>query len=185
MAGGSLIGKIYKAFKEFEQLGLVDGPVTTRMHGAQATGCNPIAAMVKAGTGKIKPVRNPMTIAKSLAIGDPADGYFASRLIVETGGWSEDVDDEAIIDAMKLLAETEGIWAETAGGVTLAVAQKLIEQGRIDRDESIVLCITGNGLKTQEPLLERMRKPVVIKPNLEEFEALLETLSPALAGSVA
>ena len=104
---------------------------------------------------------------------------------METGGWSEDVDDEAIIDAMKLLAETEGIWAETAGGVTVAVAQKLIEQDRINRDESIVLCITGNGLKTQEPLLERMRKPVVIKPKLEEFEALLETLSPALAGSVA
>ena len=150
MAGGSLIGKIYKAFKEFERLGLIDGPVTTRIHGAQATGCNPISATVKTGANKVKPVRNPQTIAKSLAIGDPADGYFASQLIRETGGWSEDVDDEAIIDAMKLLAETEGIWTETAGGVTLAVAQKLIEQGRIDRDESIVVCITGNGLKTQE-----------------------------------
>ena len=150
MAGGSLIGKIYKAFKEFERLGLIDGPVTTRIHGAQATGCNPISATVKTGANKVKPVRNPQTIAKSLAIGDPADGYFASQLIRETGGWSEDVDDDAIIDAMKLLAETEGIWTETAGGVTLAVAQKLIEQGRIDRDESIVVCITGNGLKTQE-----------------------------------
>jgi threonine synthase len=185
MAGGSLIGKIYKAFKEFEHLGLLESPVTTRMHGAQASGCNPISATVRSGAFKVKPVRNPQTIAKSLAIGDPADGYFASRLIVETGGWSEDVDDDAIIDAMRLLAETEGIWAETAGGVTLAVAQKLIEQGRIGRDESIVLCITGNGLKTQEPLLERMQKPVVIKPSLEEFEALVESYSPALAGSVA
>jgi threonine synthase len=181
MAGGSLIGKIFKAFKEFERLGLIDNPVTTRIHGAQATGCNPISATVKTGANKVKPVRNPQTIAKSLAIGDPADGYFASKLIRETGGWSEDVDDEAIIDAMKLLAETEGIWTETAGGVTLAVAQKLIEQGRIDRDESIVVCITGNGLKTQEPLLERMPKPVVIKPTLENFEAVLESLSPALA----
>jgi threonine synthase len=181
MAGGSLIGKIFKAFKEFDQLGLIDGPVTTRIHGAQATGCNPISAMVKAGANKVKPVRNPQTIAKSLAIGDPADGYFASKLIRETGGWSEDVDDDAIIDAMKLLAETEGIWTETAGGVTLAVTQKLIDQGRIDRDESIVVCITGNGLKTQEPLLERMPKPIVIKPTLENFEAVLETLSPALA----
>jgi threonine synthase len=181
MAGGSLIGKIFKAFKEFERLGLIDEPVTTRIHGAQATGCNPISATVKTGANKVKPVRNPQTIAKSLAIGDPADGYFASQLIRETGGWSEDVDDEAIIDAMKLLAETEGIWTETAGGVTLAVAQKLIEQGRIDRDESIVVCITGNGLKTQEPLLERMPKPVVIKPTLENFEAVLESLSPALA----
>ena len=180
MAGGSLIGKIHKSFKEFERLGLVDGPVKTRIHGAQATGCNPISATVKTGAGKVKPVRNPQTIAKSLAIGDPADGYFASQLIRETGGWSEDVDDDAIIDAMRLLAETEGIWTETAGGVTLAVAQKLIEQGRIDRDESIVICITGNGLKTQEPLLERMPKPVVIKPTLENFEAVLETFSPAL-----
>ncbi len=181
MAGGSLIGKIHKSFKEFERLGLVDGPVKTRMHGAQATGCNPISAMVKSGAKKVKPVRNPSTIAKSLAIGDPADGFFASQLIRDTGGWSEDVDDESIVDAMKLLAETEGIWTETAGGVTLAVTQKLIEQGRIDRDESIVICITGNGLKTQEALLERMPRPVVIKPTLEEFESILESLSPALA----
>jgi threonine synthase len=183
MAGGSLIGKVYKAFQEFDRLGLIDGPVTTRFHGAQATGCNPISAMVKTGASKVRPVRNPQTIAKSLAIGDPADGYFASKLIRDTGGWSEDVDDDAIIDAMKLLAETEGIWTETAGGVTLAVAQKLIEQGRIDRDDSIVVCITGNGLKTQEPLLERMPQPIVIKPTLENFEAVLETFSPALAAS--
>jgi threonine synthase len=180
MAGGSLIGKIHKAFKEFERLGLIDGPVETRIHGAQATGCNPISATVKTGAFKVKPVRNPQTIAKSLAIGDPADGYFASQLIRDTGGWSEDVDDDAIINAMRLLAETEGIWTETAGGVTLAVAQKLIEQGRIDRDESIVICITGNGLKTQEALFERVPKPVVIKPTLESFEAVLETFSPAL-----
>jgi threonine synthase len=177
MAGGSLIGKLHKAFKEFELLGLIDGPVKTRMFGAQATGCNPISNTVKTDALKVKPVRNPNTIAKSLAIGDPADGYFASQLIRETGGWSEDVDDDAIIDAMRLLAETEGIWTETAGGVTLAVAQKLIDQGRIDRDESIVVCITGNGLKTQEPLLERMPRPIVIKPTLESFEAVLDSLS--------
>jgi threonine synthase len=183
MAGGSLIGKIYKAFKELETLDLLEAPVTTKIHGAQATGCNPITAAVKSGANKVKPVRNPQTIAKSLAIGDPADGYFASKLIRETGGWAEDVDDEAIVDAMRLLAETEGIWTETAGGVTLAVAQKLIEQGRIDRDESIVVCITGNGLKTQEPLLERLAQPVVIKPILEEFEAIVEKLNPALVAT--
>jgi threonine synthase len=177
MAGGSLIGKILKAFKEFETLGLIDGPVTTRMYGAQATGCNPISNTVKTDGFKVKPIRNPNTIAKSLAIGDPADGYFASRLIVESGGWSEDVDDDAIVAAMRLLAETEGIWAETAGGVTLAVAQKLIEQGRIDRDGSTVLCVTGNGLKTQEALIDRIARPVVIKPNLEAFEALVEAHS--------
>src|SRR5271166_5102605 len=144
MAGGSLIGKIHKAFQEFERLDLLEAPVRTRMFGA-------------------------------LAIGDPADGYFASKLIGETGGWSEDVDDETIVDAMTLLAETEGIWAETAGGVTLAVAIKLIEQGKIDRDGSTVLCITGNGLKTQEALVGRLAKPVVIEPTLEAFENLVES----------
>lgn len=172
MAGGSLIGKIHKAFKELELLGQI-GPVSTRMFGAQATGCNPISNTVKTDASKVKPVRNPNTIAKSLAIGDPADGFFASQLIRQTGGWSEDVDDDAIVDSMKLLAETEGIWAETAGGVTLAVARKLIEQGKIDRNGSTVLCITGNGLKTQEALHGRIAQPVVIKPNMADFEALV------------
>ncbi|MBV8676671.1 MAG: threonine synthase [Planctomycetaceae bacterium] len=183
MAGGSLIGKIYKAFKEFEQLGLLDGPVTARMFGAQATGCNPITNTVKTAATKVKPVRNPDTIAKSLAIGDPADGFFASQLIRQTGGWSEDVDDDAIVDAMRLLAETEGVWAETAGGVTVAVAQKLIEQGKIDRNGSTVLCITGNGLKTQEALIGKIARPVVIKPTMEAFEALVEAEAPALAAA--
>lgn len=173
MAGGSLIGKIHKAFGEFARLGFIDGPITTKMFGAQATGCNPIAHMVKADSLKIRPIRDPQTIAKSLAIGDPADGYFASKLIRDTGGWSEDVDDDAIVDAMKLLGETEGIFAETAGGVTLAVAQKLIKQGKIDRDGSTVICITGNGLKTLEALHGKVDKPAVIKPSLAEFEALI------------
>ena len=185
MAGGSLIGKIHKAFNEFVQLGIVDGPVHTKMFGAQATGCNPISNTVKTDALKVRPVRNPDTIAKSLAIGDPADGYFASQLIRSTGGWSEDVDDDAIVDAMRLLAETEGIWAETAGGVTLAVLQKLIAQGKIDRDGSTVLCITGNGLKTQEALIGRLAPPVVIKPNLAEFEALVDAGQPALAAGTA
>ncbi|HEX8200586.1 MAG TPA: threonine synthase [Isosphaeraceae bacterium] len=178
MAGGSLIGKLYKAFKEFELLGL-SGPVRTKMFGAQAAGCNPITHTVKTEAFRVKPVRNPATIAKSLAIGDPADGYFASKLMRETGGWGEDVDDEAIVGGMRLLAETEGIFAETAGGVTVAVARKLIEQGKIDRDGSTVLCITGNGLKTQEALVGKIAAPIVIKPNLAEFEALVGTAEPA------
>jgi threonine synthase len=177
MAGGSLIGKIYKAFKELELLGFLDS-VSTKMYGAQATGCNPISNTVKTDALKVKPIRNPDTIAKSLAIGDPADGYFASRLVRETGGWSEDVDDDAIVRGMKLLAETEGIFAETAGGVTVAVAQKLIEQGRIDRNGSTVLCITGNGLKTLEALSGKITQPIVIKPSLAEFEALVGEPSP-------
>ena len=183
MAGGSLIGKLHKGFKELELLGLLEAPVTTKMFGAQATGCNPISSTVKTNARKVRPVRHPDTIAKSLAIGDPADGYFASQLIRESGGWSEDVDDEAIVDAMKLLAETEGIWAETAGGVTLAVARKLIAQGRLDRDASTVLCITGNGLKTQEALQEKLAAPLVIRPNLAEFEALVGPEAGLLAAA--
>ncbi|HMB08896.1 MAG TPA: threonine synthase [Isosphaeraceae bacterium] len=179
MAGGSLIGKLYKAFKEFEALDLLDAPVTTRMFGAQATGCNPISNTVKTSATKVKPVRHPDTIAKSLAIGDPADGFFASQLMRETGGWGEDVADDEIVAAMRLLAETEGIWAETAGGVTVAVARKLIEQGKIDRDGSTVLCITGNGLKTQEALIGRIARPVVIKPTMDAFEAVVEAHAPA------
>src|SRR6202044_2012964 len=137
--------------------------------GAQATGCNPISNTVKTDALKIKPIRDPQTIAKSLSIGGPADGYFASQLIRETGGSSGEVDDDAIVEAMKLLGETEGIFAETAGGVTLAVTRKLIEQGKIDRDGSTVICITGNGLKTQEALHGKVPTPVVIKPSLAEF----------------
>ena len=128
MAGGSLIGKIHKAFKELIQLGLVS-KAEWSMHGAQATGCNPISDAVKTGKEQHRPVRKPNTIAKSLAIGDPADGYFAAKLIRETGGWAEDVTDDEIREGMTLLGTTEGIFAETAGGVTVAVAKKLIEQG--------------------------------------------------------
>jgi len=172
MAGGSLIGKIHKAFTEMVAVGLVDGPVETRMYGAQAAGCNPISDCVKSNRDKHKPIRRPSTICKSLAIGDPADGIFASQLIKQSGGWAEDVSDDEIVENMLLLARTEGIFAETAGGTTLAVARKLIEQGRIPRDEEIVICITGNGLKTQDCIAEAVERPANIKPTLAEFEAI-------------
>ena len=172
MAGGSLIGKIHKAFTEMYEVGLVDTPVTTRMYGAQAAGCNPISDCVKSNRDRHKPIRKPNTICKSLAIGDPADGAFSSKLIQHTGGWAEDVSDDEIVECMLLLARTEGIFAETAGGTTVAVARKLIEQGRIPRDEEIVLCITGNGLKTQDCLREAVEKPANIKPSLEAFDAI-------------
>ncbi|HMC88321.1 MAG TPA: threonine synthase [Gemmataceae bacterium] len=173
MAGGSLIGKVQKAFQELARVGLIaDG--ACKIHGAQATGCNPITSAVKSGADAHRPVRRPNTIAKSLAIGDPADGYFAIKVIRGSGGWAEDVSDAEIADAMILLGRTEGIFAETAGGVTVAVARKLIEQERIGRDEEIVLCITGNGLKTQEAVAEVLKRPAVIKPSLAAFEALVE-----------
>src|SRR5438128_448935 len=147
MAGGSLIGKVQKAFQELAKIGLLDNP-DCKIHGAQPAGCSPISTAVKNGWESHKPIRKPNTIAKSLAIGDPADGYFAAKVIRESGGWAEDVTDAEIVDAMLLLGRTEGIFAETAGGVTVAVARKLIEQGRIPRDEATVLCSTGNALKT-------------------------------------
>jgi threonine synthase len=173
MAGGSLIGKIEKAFVELGKVGLVE-PAPVSFHGAQATGCNPIADAVKAGREAHRPVRKPSTIAKSLAIGDPADGYFAMQTIRGSGGWAEDVSDDEIREAMALLGRTEGIFAETAGGVTVAVARKLIEQGRIPRDEEIVLCVTGNGLKTQDAVAGCLEEPALIAPTLEAFGPLVE-----------
>ncbi len=167
-AGGSLITKIWKGMQEFHKLGLID-KVDTKIYAAQATGCAPISTAVKENSEIVRPVK-PKTIAKSLAIGNPADGVYAVGVTRESGGWAEDVSDDEIVEAIKLLATTEGIFTETAGGVTLGVAKKLIEQGRIPKDESIVVCITGNGLKTQEAVSERIGKPIRIKPNLASFE---------------
>jgi threonine synthase len=174
MAGGSLIGKIHKAFNELYKIGLLKEQPRTKIYGAQATGCNPITDAVKNNREQHKPVRKPNTIAKSLAIGDPADGYFAAKVMRDTGGWGEDASDREIAEAMTLLARTEGIWAETAGGVTLAVTKKLIEQGRIPRDEDIVICVTGNGLKTQDAVTDLLQRPKIIRPALEEFEPIYE-----------
>lgn len=171
MAGGSLITKIDKAIREFVKTGLLED-TGTRIHGAQATGCNPISAAVKAGEELFTPVK-PNTIARSIAIGNPADGYYAIETIRGSGGWAEDATDDEIVEAMKLLAETEGIFTETAGGTTLAVTKKLIEQGRIPRDESVVICITGHGLKTQEALLGKLNERPVIEAKVDDFSQLL------------
>jgi threonine synthase len=171
MAGGALISKIHKGLGELEQLGLITGADKTRLYGAQATGCNPITDAVKRRTTEIRPVK-PNTIAKSLAIGNPADGYFASRLIAQSGGWGEDVTDEEIVSGIGLLAEFEGVYTETAGGVTIAVTRKLIQQGRIGRKDLTVLAITGNGLKTQEAI--NIPKPPVIEPKLAAFEEAIK-----------
>lgn len=173
MAGGSLIGKIQKSFYELHRVGLIE-PSRCKIHGAQATGCNPISNAVKNGLEAHRPVRKPNTIAKSLAIGDPADGFFACKVIRDSGGWADDASDAEIAEAMTLLARTEGVFAETAGGVTVAVTRKLIEQGRIGRDEEVVICITGNGLKTQDAVTDLLEVPAVINPSIEEFEPIYE-----------
>ncbi len=173
-ASGSLLTKVWKSFKEFKEVGILK-ELDTKVFAAQATGCSPIAAAIKQGTDVIRPVK-PNTIAKSLAIGNPADGFYATQVVRETEGYGEDVSDQEIIDSIKLLAKTEGIFAETAGGVTLASTKKLIETGRIKREGVTVICITGNGLKTQEALQGHVVAPHHIKPNLASFEEVLATI---------
>ncbi|MFM1768048.1 MAG: hypothetical protein RJA22_577 [Verrucomicrobiota bacterium] len=181
MASGSLLTKIHKSYQEFTKLGLVP-EAAWKVHGAQATGCNPISHAQKAGLDFFKPVK-PNTIAKSLAIGTPADGFYALKVMKETGGHAEDVTDEEIREGIRLLAECEGIFAETAGGVTTAVAKKLIASGRIPAKDSVVLCITGNGLKTLDAVAGHCGAPREIKPSLREFEALLEAEAKSLVNA--
>jgi len=172
MAGGSLITKIAKAFRELIELGFVEKK-TVKFFGAQATGCSPISTAVKTGSSDITP-QKPNTIARSLAIGNPADGFYAAKTIAASGGWAEDASDPEIVDAITLLAESEGIFTETAGGVTVAAARKLFAQGRIKPEETTVLCITGNGLKTTDALAGRYEVSEPIPPKLAAFEEYLD-----------
>ena len=172
MASGSLLTKIQKSYQEFVKLGLA-AESKYHVHGAQATGCAPISIAQKAGLDFFKPVK-PNTIAKSLAIGTPADGFYALRVMKETGGSAEDVSDDEVRDGIRLLAECEGIFAETAGGVTVGVAKKLIASGKIPANDSVVLCITGNGLKTLDAVVSHVGRTRDIKPSLREFESLLD-----------
>lgn len=174
MASGSLLTKIEKSFIEFEKIGILRKN-TSKIHGAQAAGCSPITTAVKNDWDIFKPVK-PKTIVKSLAIGNPADGFYAARTIKQSGGSAEEATDEEVIAGIRLLAETEGIFAETAGGVTVSVAKKLVEQGKIGCSESVVLCITGNGLKTQEAVADRLPKNHIINPSVAEFEELVKKI---------
>lgn len=169
MASGSLLTKLHKAYREFIITGIIEEQPFT-IHGAQASGCSPISTAMKKGTDLVKPVPKPDTIAKSLAIGTPADGYYAIHSMRQTGGTAEDCTDEEIVEGIQLLARTEGVFAETAGGVTVACAKKLIASGAIPADEEVVLCITGNGLKTQEAIAGKCGQPRLISPSLREFD---------------
>jgi threonine synthase len=172
LASGSLFTKIHKGFQEFIKVGLVDEkPV--RFSGAQAEGCSPIAQAFRENRDFISPVK-PNTIAKSIAIGNPADGIYALDIAHKTNGNIESVNDQEIIDGIKLLAETEGIFTETAGGTTIAVLKKLVEAGKISPDETTVVYITGNGLKTQEAVQGYVGEPLTIEPKLEAFERAWE-----------
>ena len=172
LASGSLFTKIRKGFDEFMKVGLVEEkPV--RFSGAQAEGCSPIAQAFAEGRDFITPVK-PNTIAKSIAIGNPADGPYALDIASRTGGSIAAVNDEEIIEGIQLLAETEGVFTETAGGTTIAVLKKLVEQGKIDPSETTVAYITGNGLKTTEAVASAVGEPLTIDPQLADFNAAWE-----------
>lgn len=173
-AGGTILPRLAKAFKEFIDLGLVED-TGCRIYAAQASGCAPIVNAIQQGTDIVTPVK-PNTIASSIAIGDPGDGYYVVQAVKESGGWGESVSDDEIVEAIKLLARSEGIFTEPAGGAEVAAAKKLIDSGRIAPDESIVISITGNGFKSSEAVASRLEKPHRIAAQLDEFDELFARL---------
>jgi threonine synthase len=177
IASGSLYVKIRKGFEEFAKAGLIDEP-KTRMSGAQATGCSPVATAWEEGTLNFRPQR-PSTIAKSLAIGNPADGYYSLVQLRDTNGACGNVSDDEIVEGMKLLAETEGIFAETAGGVTIASLKQLAERGHVHPDELTVAFITGAGFKTAEAVADALKPPLVVDATIESFENAFNQHQPA------
>jgi threonine synthase len=173
-AGGTILPKVARAFEELVRVGLVaDTPWS--IYSAQAAGSAPVVNAIHRESDLIEPVK-PNTIAKSIAIGNPADGYYVVKAVRKSGGWGEKATDAEIVAGIKLLAETEGIFTEPAGGTTVAVTKKLIEQGRIPRDESIVISVTGNGYKTLEAVMDHVVAPNVINARLSEFDALYDSL---------
>jgi threonine synthase len=183
-AGGTILPKVAKAFEEMKKVGLIDDPHTPKIYTAQAAGCAPVIHALHKGSDLIVPVK-PNTIAKSIAIGNPADGYYVLKAVRDSGGWGEAATDQEIVAAIQLLAQTEGIFTEPAGGTTVAVAKKLIEQGRIPRNESIVICITGNGYKTIEAVLGNVKQPHEINARLQDFDDLYQSLSQTAPNRVA
>jgi threonine synthase len=179
VAGGTLLPRILKAFEELKRVGLVDGDIPT-IHAAQAAGCAPVIRALEAGLEFPEPVK-PNTIAKSIAIGNPADGFQVLQSLRSTGGSGAMVSDDEVIEGIQLLAETEGIFTEPAGGVTVSATRKLIERGAIPRDESIVICITGNGYKTIEVLNGRGVEPIRIGRSLAEFESSVAAAPAAVS----
>ena len=174
-AGGTILPKVAKAFQELQDIGLVEKQ-PFKIYSAQASGCAPVVQAMHRGSELISPVK-PNTIAKSIAIGNPADGFYVLKAVKESGGWGESVTDEEIVEGIRLLARTEGIFTEPAGGTTVAVTKKLIETGRIPRDESIVISVTGNGYKTLEAVAENLEKPFQINARLQEFDQLYNMVS--------
>lgn len=181
-AGGTILPKLAKAFKELAKVGLLQD-TGCKIYSAQAAGCAPIINALHKGIDMISPVK-PNTIASSIAIGNPADGYYVVHAVKESGGWGESVTDEEIVAGIKLLARTEGIFTEPAGGTEVAVTRKLIQKGRIPR-ESIVISITGNGYKSLEAVARSVEQPYTIKATLENFDQLYQHLNPLVSQAAA
>lgn len=173
-AGGTILPKVAKAFEELVRVGLVED-TPFKIYSAQAAGCAPVVNTIRRGGDIIEPVK-PDTIAKSIAIGNPADGFYVLGAVRKSGGWGEAATDEEIVEGIRLLARTEGIFTEPAGGTTVAVTKKLIEQGRIPRDETIVISVTGNGYKTLEAVTDAVPVPHEIGARLDEFDRLYASL---------
>ncbi len=172
MGSGALLCSVARGLKQFKDIDLIP-ELKTKVIGAQPQGCSPIVTAFKSNSDEVIPIETPNTIAESLAIGDPGDGVYALKAIRESRGVAESATDEEIIDSIKLLAKTEGIFAEPAGGVTIAVLRKLIKSGQIPRDEEVVCCVTGNGFKASETILKTIPKLVEIKPTVEELKKQL------------
>jgi threonine synthase len=172
VAGGTLLPRILRGLRELKEIGLVSGDLP-HIHAAQAAGCAPVVNALNEGLEHPEPVR-PNTIAKSIAIGNPADGFQVLEAVRSTGGAGAAVSDTQIVEAIQLLAETEGIFTEPAGGTTLAATIDLVRRGLIDRDESVVVCVTGNGYKTAEVMQDRLLQPVNLGRAFKEFEAWFE-----------
>jgi threonine synthase len=179
-AGGTLLPKVFKAYQELKRLGWVEGD--SKIYAAQASGCAPVIHALHSGSTEIQPVK-PNTIAHSIAIGNPADGPYVMDCIRKSGGWGEMATDEEILKAIELLAESEGIFAEPAAGTTLAVCMKLLAQGRIARDESIVVGITGNGYKTTDSIVPRLNHSIHLSSSLKDFQDWYKTLNDSCAES--
>jgi threonine synthase len=173
IASGSQLVKIHKGFAELHRVGLLDEEPQVRISGAQATGCSPVATAFAEGTDHVRP-QKPNTIAKSLAIGNPADGWYALDVVRSTGGAVGSVSDEEIVEGIRLLARTEGIFAETAGGVTVATLAKLAQEGVVRPDERVVAYITGLGLKTIDAVSPHVGPTATIAPTIEAFNAAVE-----------
>ncbi len=182
VAGGTILPKVWKAYRELIALGLVEDN-EPRMHAAQAAGCNPVVEAIQAGRSDFKP-QKPDTIAKSIAIGNPADGPYVIDAVGRSGGYAASASDDEILDAVQLLARTEGIFTEPAGGTTLAAAMKLIQSGRIPRDEPVCVCVTGNGLKSIEVLQGRLAEAPVIAAKMDEFSRAVDEARERAAARV-